>query len=227
MFPVNSSPFEQAGEWHPSNLTPGTERRPMSVQFIDDDLKDLHNALKQPLSTYDSYSRRYVAVSSNSGLANRGRGSSRITNTIMEEDNLEQSQALVPAEPPMTFWESIFQVSIDRFKTLWHNEPPGREKSGCDYSIRKKSTWEDVYGQLQKAREFYDGDTKGLWGRHAKSFTKKRRSVIDHTTPVARQAVRFVPQMEYTTPVVAAVQVLVDVNTLDLYLHHTMILHGS
>lgn len=224
MFPANFSPFEQEEEWHPSNLTPSSECRPMSVQFIDDDLKDLHNALKHPLSTYDSHSRRYIAVSSNSGLADMRAGSSRITDRIMEDDNdLEQTQALVPAETPMTFWDSIFQVSIDRFRTLWHDEPQGREKSGCDYSIRKKSTWEDIYGQLQKAREFYDGDTKGLWGRHAKSFTKKRRSIIDHTTPVARQAVRFVPQMEYTTPVVAAVQVLVDVNILNSYLHHIMI----
>lgn len=204
---------------HPSNLTPGTERRPMSVRFIDDDLKSLHNALKHPLSIYDSYSKRYVAMSSNSGFANSGQEASRLTDTIMEDDNgVEQSQALVPATTPMTFWDSIFQVSLDRFKAVWPDEPQGREKSGYHYSIRNKAAWEDIYAQLQKAREFYDGDTRGLWGRHAKSYNKTRRSIIDHTVPIARQAVRFVPQMDYTTPVVAAVQVLIDVNTINLWL---------
>jgi hypothetical protein len=197
----------------------------MSVQFIDDDLKDLHNALKNPLSEYDSHVRRYVAVSSKFGLVSGNRVAPHFTDTIMEEGgSSEQSQALVPATTPMTFWESIFQVSLDRFKTLRPNEPQGREKSGCNYSIRKKSTWEDIYAQLQKAREFYDGDTKGLWGHHAKSYNKKRRSFIDHTVPIARQAVRFVPQMDYTTPVVAAVQVLVDVNILSLNLFLMIIL---
>lgn len=227
MFPVHSSSVEQ-GEWPQSSSTPRTERPPMSVQFIDDDLKDLHNALKHPLSTYDSNSRRYVAVSSTSGLASGDELAPQLADNITEgKSSFEQSQALVPATTPMTFWDSIFQVSLDRFRALWPNEPQGREKSGCNYSIRQKSTWEDIYGQLQKAREFYDGDTKGLWGRHAKSYTKKRRSFIDHTAPVARQAVRFVPQMDYTTPVVAAVQVIVDVNIPNLYLPSMMILHSQ
>lgn len=227
MFPVNASYYEP-GDGLPSNSMPRTERPPMSVQFIDDDLKDLHNALKYPLSTYDTHAGRYVAVSSRFGLASGERVAPSITDTITEDgSSSEQSQALVPAETPMTFWDSIFQVSLDRFKALWPDEPQGREKSGYDYSIRKKATWEDIYSQLQKAREFYDGDTKGLWGRHAKSYNKTRRSIIDHTVPIARQAVRFVPEMDYTTPVVAAVQVLVDVNILDLRLQLMIIVQRS
>lgn len=227
MFPVDSSSFEQGG-WPPSNSTPRTEHPPMSVQFIDDDLKDLHNALKHPLSAYDTHSRRYVAVSSRSGLPSGEELAPHLTETITEdESSFEQNQALVPATTPMTFWDSIFQVSLDRFRTLWPDEPQGREKSGFNYSIRQKLTWEDIYDQLQKAREFYDGDTKGLWGRHAKSYTKKRRSFIDHTAPVARQAVRFVPQMDYTTPVVAAVQVIVDVNILNFYLYLMIVFSRS
>lgn len=227
MFPVDSPSFEQ-GDWLPSDSTPRIQRPPISVQFIDDDLKDLHNALKHPLSAYDSHARRYVAVSSTSGLAGGETRAPHFTDTMMEDgSSSEQSQALVPAVTPMTFWDSIFQVSVDRFKTMWPDEPQGREKSGYNYSIRKKSTWEDIYAQLQKAREFYDGDTKGLWGRHAQSYNKKRRSFIDHTTPIARQAVRFVPQMDYTTPVVAAVQVLVDVSIPNFVLSWVRILQGG
>lgn len=227
MLPVNTLYFE-SGDGLPSSSMPRTERPPMSVQFIDDDLKDLHNALKHPLSAYDTQAGRYVAASSRFGLASRETYGPNITDTIMEDgSSSEQTQALVPATTPMTFWDSIFQVSLDRFKALWPDEPQGREKSGYDYSIRRKATWEDIYAQLQKAREFYDGDTKGLWGRHAKSYNKTRRSIIDHTVPIARQAVRFVPEMDYTTPVVAAVQVIVDVNILDLRLQLMIILQRS
>lgn len=216
MFPVEHSDLGEQGDWIPSNSTPETEHVPISVQFIEHKLKDLHNALKHPLSTYDSSARKYIAASSIFGRATAGNAmASHFTDPTMGDGSShEQSQALVPASTPMTFWEDIFQVSLDRFRTLWPEEPQGREKSGYNYSIRKKLTWEDIYAQLQKAREFYDGDTKGFWGRHAKVYTKKRRSFIDHTGPIARQAVRFVPQMEYTTPVVASVQVLVDVNIM-------------
>ncbi|KAK2609894.1 hypothetical protein N8I77_003366 [Diaporthe amygdali] len=204
MFPENDDEIA-------SNLIPRTERPPMSVQFIDNDLADLHAALKNPLSTYDSLSGRYVELSLSAELASMDTVMSRSTDEIIGGgSDSTQIQELVPTVTPMMFWESIFHVSLERFNSLWPDEPHDRVKSGWNYSIRKSSTWEDVYAQLQKAREFYDGDTKGLWGRYAKSYTKKRRWFIDHTTPIARQGVKFVPQIDYATPVVAAVQVLVD-----------------
>ncbi|KAI3391094.1 hypothetical protein diail_7972, partial [Diaporthe ilicicola] len=211
MFPMNPSPSEQSGDGVRSNSTAATAPRPMSVQFIDNDLVDLHAALKYPLSAYDSQSGRYVPFSVNAGFASMETVASHSTDAIMEEsDGLTQNQALVPAATPMAFWDSIFEGSLDRFNTLWPDEPKDREKSGWDYSIRKISTWDDVYDQLQKAREFYDGDTKGLWGRYAKTYTKRRRWFVDHSSTIGRQAVKFVPTIDYATPVIAAVQVLVD-----------------
>ncbi|KAJ0104475.1 hypothetical protein J7T55_010941 [Diaporthe amygdali] len=211
MFPVRSPYSEENDDEIASNLIPRTERPPMSVQFIDNDLADLHAALRNPLSTFDSLSGRYVELSLSAELARMETIMSPSTDEIIGGgSDSTQIQEFVPTVTPMAFWERIFQVSLERFNSLWPDEPHDRVKSGWNYSIRKSSTWEDVYAQLQKAREFYDGDTKGLWGRYAKSYTKKRRWFIDHTTPIARQGVKFVPQIDYATPVVAAVQVLVD-----------------
>lgn len=212
MSPANSSYLEELNDQTVADLPPTTERPPMSVRFIDNDLADLHAALNHPLSAYDSLSGRYVALSLNARVSSPDAIASRSTDNTMDDGSgSTQSQALIPAETPMEFWDSIIHLSLDRFKSLWPDEPQDRVKSGWDYSIRKISTWEDIYDQLQKAREFYDGDTKGLRGRYARSYTKKRRWLVDHTTPIARQGVRFVPQIDYATPVVAAVQVLVDV----------------
>lgn len=186
---------------------------PVAVKFLNNNLLDLHEALRNPMSRYDSVSRRYVTVSQLASLAS----------TESDESGPERSAlldgsdgAVVLAASSMRFWDKIFLKSADRFKSLWANAPRDRERSGWDYCIRDKSTWEDVYAQLQKAREFYDGDSKGFWGRHAKDFTKKRRWIVDHSGPAARQAVKFVPQMDMATPVIAAVQVLVDVSPLDV-----------
>lgn len=164
------------------------------------------------MSKYDSRSKRYIAVSQAARLASTAAAAPDLIQSSVLDGS---SGAIILAAAPMTYWDGIFQKSVDRFKALWVNAPKDREKSGLDYGIRDRSTWEDVYSQLQKAREFYDGDTKGLWGRYAKGYTRKRRWFVDHSGPVARQAVKFVPQMDYATPVIAAVQVLVDVSPLD------------
>lgn len=189
------------------------EHQPDAVKFIDTHLLDLHDALKDPMSIYDSHSGRYVPASLH---AARLEATEAAESHIIEPDiSVDITEALIPLGVSMTFWDRIFEKSVDRFKASWADAPKDRERSGWNYSIRDRSTWEEVYAQLQKARELYDGDTKGLWGRHAKSFTKKRREFVDQSVPMARQAVRFVPSLDYTTPVIAAVQVLVDVSRHD------------
>jgi hypothetical protein len=100
---------------------------------------------------------------------------------------------------------------MDRFKAIEPNKPKDQlKKSGNNYSIRDKTTWKNVYTQLQKAREVYDGDKKGFWGQ----CKRGKRWIIDHSGPV-RQVTKFVPDLDYVSPVLAAVEVLLDVS----YLH--------
>lgn len=190
--------------------TPPTQ--PDAVRFLENNLIDLHKALEHPVSHYDSHLRRYVAVPE---VVKPQNSTSTASVSAQVEEMDESNGVLTLTAHPMIFWESIFQKSVKRFQALWVNAPKDRQKSGWDYSVRDKSSWESVYDQLQKAREYYDGDTSGLWGRYAKGYTKKRRWLVDHSGPVARQAVKFVPPMDCATPVIAAVQVLVDVSDLD------------
>ena len=64
-----------------------------------------------------------------------------------------------------------------------------------------------MYSQLQTARESYDGTKKGFWGRFQRGF----RRVADNSDP-ARQLFRLVPDVDYVSPVLAAVEVLLDVS---------------
>lgn len=85
-------------------------------------------------------------------------------------------------------------------------EPTYLIKKGVNYEIRAKRNWEDIYSQLQKAREAYDG-TRGFWGR----MKRGSRTVADHSA-TTKQVVKLVPENEYVSPVLAVVEVLVDVS---------------
>ncbi|KAJ4387488.1 hypothetical protein N0V93_008080 [Gnomoniopsis smithogilvyi] len=209
---------EEVIETQPLPETSAPTTQPEAVKFLDNNLADLHVALKDPVSRYDCHLRRYVAVSE----AIIPQESPKTVDSSAQPNMLDGIDgALTSIAQPMKYWDLIFQKSVDRFQTLFCT-PKDREKSGWNYSVRDKSNWDGVYAQLQKAREYYDGDTKGLWGRRAKDYTKKRRWVVDHSVPVARQAVKFVPQMDYATPVIAAVQVLVDAFETTSHVRETM-----
>jgi hypothetical protein len=122
-----------------------------------------------------------------------------------EDNGLRQAQ---PVEASMAFWTPHFAPSIARLKELQPNDPKYRVKTGNNYSIRDADGWPHVYGQLQKAREYYDGEKKGHWGRRYKRAT---RWIVDHTAP-ASQAIRLVPNVDYISPVLAAIEVVIEVS---------------
>jgi hypothetical protein len=95
---------------------------------------------------------------------------------------------------------------MDRFKST--KEPKGRSQTV--YNIRDKTDWDSVYDTLTLAREKYqeNGGSVGRWLRRV------RRKAADNITPgaeVAKIASKVVPQNPYATPVVGAVEVLLDV----------------
>lgn len=132
-----------------------------------------------------------------------------LTSTAEDDDQVVMlpQPALLSTETK-AFWDNIFTKSMDKFKELYPTVPKRRVKSGTDYKIRDKTTWVDVYTQLQKAREVYDGDKQGLWGR----YKKGRRWMVDHSGSIVRQGIKLVPTNDIVSPVLAAVQVLLDVS---------------
>jgi hypothetical protein len=104
----------------------------------------------------------------------------------------------------MRFWDLIFPEAMTTLKARYE-EPKGRSKAG--YSIQARPNGR-VYDQLQDARDSYD-TPKGFVGHVKKGF----RKVVDNVQPV-RQAIKFVPNTDYTFPVLAVVQIILEVSCI-------------
>ncbi|KAF8861121.1 hypothetical protein BDZ45DRAFT_740720 [Acephala macrosclerotiorum] len=179
-----------------SSSVPSVHLQPPSVDFIDNRLQDYHEAFRNPQTRYDPLLRRYVPVLPAATMLSK-------SHPIMTaSEQLPQPRKLHPAVEAMRFWTFIFDDSMKKFKELYKEEPKRRAQDG--YSIRSKTNWEDIYSQLQKARESYDG-MKGFWGRVKKGL----RTVADHSDPL-QQGLRLVPENQYVSPILAAMEVLVD-----------------
>lgn len=164
--------------------------QPLSVDFIENRLPSFHDAFKNSQSQFDPVSGRYIPTAMNGPDG---------------ADGLRQAR---PVKESMAFWDTIFPMAMNRLTELQPTEPKDRIKNGCDYGIRAARSWPSVYSQLQKAREHYDGKTKGFWGRH---YKETLRWIVDHSAST-KQVIKYVPNIEYVSPVLAAVEVILDVS---------------
>ena len=169
---------------------PSVRLQPPSVDFIDNCVQTFHDAFKNPQSRFDAVLGRYIPLRMNDSEA---------------PSELRQGQ---PVKSSMAFWEPLYPKAMTRLKELHPAEPKDRIKSGHDYGIRTAGSWPTVYNQLQKAREVYDGKAKGLWGRR---YKKALRWIADHAAP-ASGYIKYVPNIDYVSPVLAAVGVVLDVS---------------
>jgi hypothetical protein len=111
----------------------------------------------------------------------------------------------------MKFWNGIFSAAMDRFKSM--KEHKGRAQTV--YNIRDKSDWDAVYDTLSSARKKYqeNGGSVGAW------FRRMRRKATDNITPAAevtKIASEVVPLDPAATPVLGAVEVLLDVSPVHI-----------
>jgi hypothetical protein len=188
-----------------STSVPSIHLQPPSVDFIDNHLPDHHEAFRNPLARYDSALQRYIPIPTNVVMQD-GPAPLRLKGGGDEGGGKSGNEQSAPRVGAMAFWNSIFDDALTSFKSQ-HSEPKGRSESA--YNIRNATNWDAVYLQLQLAREFYDGTKKGFGGR-VKRFT---RQVADHAAP-AGQLARLIPDIDYASPVRAAVGVLLDVSQL-------------
>jgi cell division protein YceG involved in septum cleavage len=182
-----------------SNPIPSIRHQPLSVDFIDNHLQEYHEAFKNPQVRYDPELRRYVATTP------------RQPSAKLTKEHVPQARKLQPAVEAMRFWTFIFEDAMKRFMLKYKDEPDHRIKED-DYNIRNKKNWQDIYAQLQKARESYDGQ-EGFWGRVKKGL----RKAADNSD-TAKQVIRLVPDNEYVSPVLAVVEVLVDVSSHRIFM---------
>lgn len=100
----------------------------------------------------------------------------------------------------------MFPEALDRLRSTTE-EPKGRAKT--EYSIRDVDDWDAIYDKLERARAKYqnEGGTVGL-------LRKVRRKAADRVVPVAettRNVSKAAPDSIFSTPVLGAVQILLDV----------------
>ena len=190
----------------PDSSIPMLGRHPPTVTFIDHRLPKYHPVFATSSMQYDPMVQQYVPSSqsqvpgSNNSMVATGSSAAPSNNTEpLPRPVLTDTKA-------MKFWNDIFSAAIDRFKST--KEPKGRSQT--IYNIRDKSDWDSVYDTLTLARKKYreNGGSVGRWLRRV------RRKAADNITPgveVAKIASKVVPQNPYATPVVGAVEVLLDV----------------
>jgi hypothetical protein len=218
---------------------PKIHLQPPSVDFIDTQLPRYHEAFRNTQAHFDLTVGRYVASDGNthnndgddddhddnnstnmmvaSALVpnpasaplppRHGHLNSTDSDSTSDDSDNGPGGSLAPRQLPpkataMKFWSFIFNGALRKFKEE-HGQPERRPDM---YDIRNTANWDAVYERLQQASKVYDGTTKGFWGRSKRA----RRRVTDYASP-ARGLVKFVPEGTFTSPVRAAIEVLLDV----------------
>ncbi|KAK8001000.1 hypothetical protein PG991_013222 [Apiospora marii] len=104
----------------------------------------------------------------------------------------------------MSFWAEVFPEAMRRL-----NEEP-QPYSGPyrpQWSVRDLREWRPVEEKLDMARKEYEH-----FNGHQKvgKFRRKLRSAMDNTVQPLKQAMKLVPDIEIASPVVGAIELLVD-----------------
>ena len=184
----------------PSNV-PSIRFQPPSVDFIDNRSEKYHPAFKKSTAVqYDPGLGRYT-------YKDFAMATSARTDTLIQGRANEQLPAVrqVPLEvAKMHFWSETFPDAMQRLK----EKPPLKIKT--EYSIRDATTWKDVYDQLQKARERYNGNEKEFVGK----FHRLRRKIMDHSTAID-PITKIAKGIELVSAPMAALEVVLGVNDLE------------
>lgn len=176
---------------HPKVRKPSKESstasRTPSVDFIDNRMPRQHEAFRSTTATFDTTSQRYVAVKSETFDMTLSSSP-----TLIDVPEHWESE---PVELPgfaseMRFWEYIFSASLHRFIVQNPRDPKRLQAEIEDgSSIRDKSSWEEIFGLLQSAREAYDAPKKSLRGRWQTGY----RKLAEHGSTI-NQVNKLIPQ---------------------------------
>ncbi|KAK3371796.1 hypothetical protein B0T24DRAFT_680811 [Lasiosphaeria ovina] len=167
--------------------------QPLAVDFIDNHLPLYHPFFANPPVRYDRPSGRYVAIQGPGDMAAATAQAS--------------PSRLIPGRPEdkpinrMNFWDDMFAPARAKFKVTVE-APEKRSETGFD--IREENTWDGMYEKLRLARAQYT-DKTGLGG-----FLKRVCRKVTDNTQILRGIIQFVPDIDYVTPVLGAVEIILE-----------------
>lgn len=139
---------------------------------------------------------------------------SRPTASLARADHRNEMEVMDTSEPltHTTFTmiaESQFVKSrafteiLSAFKEKFPNEPKGRVQKG--YSIRSKTTWEEVLRTLNDSAVAYAA------GGGSRGALNKVKEVIQDKADIVERVSRLVPDVDYAKPVVGTLTFILDV----------------
>ncbi|RYP13526.1 hypothetical protein DL765_006848 [Monosporascus sp. GIB2] len=149
---------------------PAVLQQPPSVDFIQTRLPENLDAVKDAQVDYNPKLDRFEPRKTSTAMSPTEK--SRLEQDTPERDTKKQGlpvRELVPAVEAMMFWNTILDQAMAKF--IHQNKPePEKLTQNPDYSIRSKKKWEDIHGNLQKAKSVFNGTNKAVQSRVKKIY---------------------------------------------------------
>ncbi|XEV04922.1 hypothetical protein FSHL1_010209 [Fusarium sambucinum] len=187
---------------------PRISLQPPEVDFIDNHLDSRHPAFATPPSRYSPNHGAYM-------ICDPLGQSQSLTRPESNRDLISQSNPSTPrnvqipsrplaAEPmeALKFWDSLFHRAMNQLKENHPTEPGSKQ----EFSIRDKTDCTSVFDQLENAKESYCKKDRSFKAK----LTRIYRKVTDNAAEPLLGVSKFVPNIDYVTPILGAVQILLE-----------------
>ncbi|RGP60189.1 hypothetical protein FSPOR_10778 [Fusarium sporotrichioides] len=187
---------------------PRISLQPPEVDFIDIHLDSRHPAFATPPARYSPSHGVYIIcepLDPSQSLT----GPESSWDPTAQSNSSTPRNAQIPSRPlaaermvALKFWDNLFHRAMNQ---LVENHPTG-PNSKPEFSIRDKDDCTAVFDQLENAKESYCKKDKSFKSRSIRIY----RKVTDNAAEPLLGASKFVPNIDYVTPVLGAVQILLE-----------------
>ncbi|KAH7325574.1 hypothetical protein B0I35DRAFT_474336 [Stachybotrys elegans] len=211
------------------NSTHGSRLRSDSVVFIETRLDAFHPGFANPPSHYDERLQGFViddyTTNTETGVMTVYNPSPGTLGPPSFSPSDLGSRLLPPrmrAEPgtALQFWDQLFPQAMDQHVTTHPDEPSEIKKKGR--RIRDKNSWNDVYDELEAAKDAYSQTDTGFKGVLRKVYRKSADRSADINVAVLKTG-QNVLNNEYVTPVLGALQVVLEASAKAVKLRQDMV----
>ncbi|KAF5529690.1 hypothetical protein FMEXI_14001 [Fusarium mexicanum] len=187
---------------------PNISLQPPEVNFIDNHLVPRHRAFATPKSRYSPSQGAYIIcepldssllpTTPHTAHDKAAQSPSSSTRNVRIPPRQLAEQSMLALE----FWDNLFDRAMAQLKENYPTEPDFKEHFG----IRDKTDCTAVFDQLEKAKVSYSKKDKSFKAK----FTRIYRKLADNAAEPLLGASKFVPNIDYVTPILGAVQILLE-----------------